>query len=197
MIRRWRSFLTVFVACALVLFALEALLRSNPGERNYEAFTEMVYSPASKSLSPSPDFPLGMTQQPLVAGVVVRGRAPFPFGPGLEEAQRAGRELVNPFAGESGEPDDPAVLARGAEVYGIYCIVCHGADGMGRGSAVLRGMLPPPSFKGAHALEIADGEMFHIVTRGQGNMASYAAQVSADDRWKVIRHIRSLQEPPR
>ena len=206
MIARWRNFVTVFAACALALFMLEAALRSNPRERNYEAFTEMVYSRASESLTPSDALPGGMTQQPIVAGVVVRGRMPFPYGTGLEEAQRAGRELANPFAydpeassdpedpNDPEDPEDPAILARGAEVYRVFCVVCHGADGMGRGSVVMRGMLPPPSFKGAHAIEIADGEMFHILTRGQGNMASYAAQVSPDDRWKVIRHIRTLQE---
>ncbi len=36
--------------------------------------------------------------------------------------------------------------------------------------------------------------MFHILTYGQGKMASYAAQLSEDERWKVIRHVRSLQE---
>lgn len=197
MIARWRTFVTAFAACALALLILQAALRSDPRERNYEAFTEMVYSLASESLTPSDALPGGMTQQPLVEGVIVRGRMPFPFGPGLEEAQRAGRELANPFAYDpeaADDPEDPAILARGAEVYRVFCVACHGADGMGRGSVVLRGMLPPPSFKGAHAIEIDDGEMFHILTRGQGNMASYAAQVSPDDRWKVIRHIRALQE---
>jgi mono/diheme cytochrome c family protein len=198
MIEHSRGFIAIFVVCALALFGLEAVLRSNPRERNYEAFTEMVYSRASESLSASDVLPGGMTQQPIEEGVVVRGRMPFPFGLGLEEAQRAGRELRNPFAPATVDaPLDPAVLARGAEVYRVFCVVCHAADGMGRGSVVMRGMLPPPSFKGAHAIEIADGEMFHILTRGQGNMASYAAQVSADDRWKVIRHIRTLQEVKR
>jgi hypothetical protein len=39
-----------------------------------------------------------------------------------------------------------------------------------------------------------DGQMFHILTHGQGNMASYAGQLLSADRWQVILHIRSLQQ---
>ena len=38
-----------------------------------------------------------------------------------------------------------------------------------------------------------DGQMFHVLTFGQGNMAAYAAQVERDDRWRVIAYIRQLQ----
>lgn len=184
----WKQFVSLVVPVFLVLWALEALLQPNYRERNYEIFTEMVYSKAGETMARSSSLPGQMTQQPVVEGVVVRGQMPFHYGPGPEEAQRAGRELVNPYA------DEPEILARGGELYARFCSVCHGGDGAGQGPVVLRGMLPPPSMQGARALAITDGEMFHIVTMGQGNMASYAAQVSADDRWKVIRYLRSLQE---
>ena len=70
----------------------------------------------------------------------------------------------------------------------------HAGDGSGQGPVVLRGMLPPPSLQAVRAVQMMDGEMFHILTMGQGNMSSYAAQIAAEDRWKVIRHVRSLQE---
>jgi len=35
--------------------------------------------------------------------------------------------------------------------------------------------------------------MFHLLSFGQGNMASYAAQISREDRWKVILYVRELQ----
>ena len=38
-----------------------------------------------------------------------------------------------------------------------------------------------------------DGQLFHILTYGQNNMASYAGQISRDDRWNVIAYVRSLQ----
>jgi hypothetical protein len=36
--------------------------------------------------------------------------------------------------------------------------------------------------------------MFHILTYGQGNMASYAGQLSVEDRWQVLLRVRELQQ---
>jgi hypothetical protein len=54
-------------------------------------------------------------------------------------------------------------------------------------------MLPPPSLKAERAVQMRDGQLFHVITRGQGNMASYAVQVRPEDRWKAILHVRALQ----
>jgi mono/diheme cytochrome c family protein len=40
-----------------------------------------------------------------------------------------------------------------------------------------------------------DGQMFHVLTYGQGNMPSFSAQLSQTDRWSVILYVRALQEP--
>jgi mono/diheme cytochrome c family protein len=170
---------------ALVL-VLRAVLVRDPATPNRDFLPDMAYSPAVKSQS----FRDGVeTDRGLPEGVVPRGQLPFRYGPGPEEAKRAGAELSNPFAA-----GDAAALARGAEVYRVYCAVCHGATGEGDGPVVQRGMIRPPSLLAARAVGIADGEAFHIVTRGQGNMASYASQVAPEDRWKAILHVRVLQK---
>lgn len=171
-------------AMALVL-GLRWVLVRDLSQRNADLFPDMVYSPAAKSQGEVGGEP---TDRPLVAGVVPRGRLPFRYAAGPDEAKRAGAELVNPF-----KADDAAALARGAEVYRVWCSVCHGTTGEGDGTVVLRGMLKPPSLLADRARTIADGEAFHIVTTGQGNMASYAAQVAPEDRWKAILHVRVLQ----
>src|SRR5947209_15863823 len=38
------------------------------------------------------------------------------------------------------------LLLRGRERYDIYCAVCHGKDGYGKGIIVQRGFTPPPSY---------------------------------------------------
>ena len=40
---------------------------------------------------------------------------------------------------------------------------------------------------------LPDGQVFHIISRGQGIMPSHAAQVLPDDRWRVILYLRQLQ----
>jgi len=179
--------MTAVVAVALLL--LQMVLRPDPARKNFEYSPDMAHSRAAESFSDSSALPGEHVEQPLVAGVVVRGRLPLEFGPGPEEAARAGRELSDPLA-----PDDAAALRRGAQLYATFCVVCHDAGGNGQGLAVARGMLPPPSLHGVRAKGIADGELFHILTFGQGNMAPYAAQIEPEDRWKVIRHVRALQK---
>jgi hypothetical protein len=51
----------------------------------------------------------------------------------------------------------------------------------------------PPSLVADHAKGLPDGQLFHIISRGQGLMPSHAAQVLPADRWKVIQYLRSLQ----
>lgn len=184
-----RGYIVIAVLVGLVVFGLRALMRVDHSERNLEIFTEMVYSKAGESNSSSAALPGGLTQQPLVAGVIPRGLMPLRFGTSPEEAQRMGRELTSPFSA-----GDTARLDRGRELYGVYCSVCHDPAGDGQGSVTQRGMLPPPSMHAARALQLSDGELFHILTFGQGNMASYAAQLTREERWEVILHLRALQE---
>ena len=183
------AFLTAAVVVLALVAAAGSLLKADPGRRNLNIFTEMVVSRAAEAFSTSAAFTDGKTLQALPPGVVARGVPRFAYGDGPEEAARAGRELANPL------PADAATLTRGAELFRVYCLPCHDARGGGQGPVVLRGMTPPPSLHGTRATGAADGELFHVLTRGQGtNMASYVAQLSPTERWQVIHHIRALQK---
>ena len=46
--------------------------------------------------------------------------------------------------GDTGGPDDLSLLARGATVYAVNCVSCHGANGDGRGPAA-KALLPRPA----------------------------------------------------
>ena len=179
------TLVAAFVAVGL-LFALRLVLVRDVSQRNADFLPDMAYSPAAKSQGEIGGVP---TDRAVVAGVVTRGRLPLRYGTGPDEAKRAGAELTNPF-----RADDAAALNRGAEVFRIWCSVCHGATGEGDGTVVLRGMAKPPSLFTERARGIPDGEAFHILTMGQGNMASYAVQISPHDRWKAILHVRALQK---
>jgi len=118
-------------------------------------------------------------------GTVPMDHEPFAYGRSTEEAERAGRELSNPYTSS-------ADLARGKQVYEVFCAVCHGAGGQGDGPII--GRFPnPPSLLANRAKTLPDGHLFHIITHGQGIMAPYAVQVRPADRWKAILHIRTLQ----
>ncbi len=39
-----------------------------------------------------------------------------------------------------------------------------------------------------------DGQLFHILTYGQGSMSPMVAQLSRDRRWDVINFVRDMQQ---
>jgi mono/diheme cytochrome c family protein len=108
-----------------------------------------------------------------------------------------GKTLQVPPDGAIPRLADDGHARPGALVYQIYCQPCHGPAGKGDGLVATRGFPPPPSFLADHAIHLTDNQMFQIVTRGQKNMPSYAAQVPPEDRRAAISYVRSLQGGPR
>src|SRR5262249_46448608 len=84
---------------------------------------------------------------------------------------------------------------RGGAVFANFCQVCHGPLGQGNGPVTQGGFPPPASLSADRAVRMKDGQMFHVLTYGQGNMPSFNAQLSQADRWSAILYIRLLQEP--
>lgn len=87
-----------------------------------------------------------------------------------------------------------AALNRGAAVYATFCEICHGPGGAGDGTVARRGFPAPPSLLAEKARNLADGEMFHILTYGRANMPSYRSQIDREDRWRALLHVRRLQQ---
>ena len=85
------------------------------------------------------------------------------------------------------------LLSRGRERYDIYCAPCHDTVGTGKGSAVARGMLQPPTFHDDRVRALRLGEIYGVITDGVRNMPSYAAQVPVEDRWAIAAYVRALQ----
>jgi mono/diheme cytochrome c family protein len=109
----------------------------------------------------------------------------------------AAAALMPGRAGSFAATDDRA-RERGAFVFTNYCQTCHGPEGKGDGPMVKqmvgRGVPPPAALTADKAVQMKDGELFHIITFGQRNMPSQESQLSREDRWKVILHVRSLQQ---
>ena len=184
------NLLLVLVLAGLI--AVQWLLLPDPSRRNWEFLPDMVESPARGAQAPVPALADGtVVDLRPPPGSVAKGFIPLPYAATPEGALLAGKELVNHFP-----EDDPDAAARGAFVYATFCVVCHGAGGHGDGTATRLGVPPPPSLLADHAKEMSDGQIYHVISLGQANMASYASQVTRDDRWRVVNYIRGLQEAP-
>ena len=178
---------TSLFAATLLLLGLNWALQPDAGGRNFEFLPDMAASVPYDTYAANPNFADGMTLRPPVEGTIIRGQMPLHYRASKEDAERAGRELTTPAVA------DARTLARGAFVYATYCETCHGPAGLGDGFVAKRGFPAPPSLLAPRATNMADGQIFHIVTYGQANMPSYASQISRDDRWRTVEYVRKLQ----
>jgi mono/diheme cytochrome c family protein len=179
--RRHRVNIALGVAL-LISIALNWDARRPKLQRNFEYFPNMARAARFNAFEANPNFPDGSTLRLPVPGTIPRGLPPLPPVAATEQP-------VNPFS-----PDDGAAVERGAVVFRHFCTPCHGTDGRGNGVVIEYGFPKPPTLYRATARGLTDIQMFRLLTNGRGNMASYAAQVSRDDRWKVILYVRSLHQ---
>jgi mono/diheme cytochrome c family protein len=84
-------------------------------------------------------------------------------------------------------------ILRGQQRFNIYCTPCHDYTGSGRGMIVQRGFPQPPSLHVDRLRQAPVGHFFDVMTNGFGNMYSYAARVTPEDRWRIAAYIRALQ----
>jgi len=158
-------------------------------QRGREYTPDMTYSVAYDSFAPNPATRNGMTLQTPVRGTIPRGFLPLHYTPTAAEAERAGRELVNPFA------HVPAAVEHGHRQYETFCLVCHGARGQGDGPLVP--LIPnPPAYSSERVRAMPAGRLFHVMTYGSGRMPSYASQIPAGDRWLIATFVHTLQTRP-
>jgi mono/diheme cytochrome c family protein len=90
-------------------------------------------------------------------------------------------------------PLTAALVDRGQERYGIYCIICHGTHGDGDGVVVKRGFPAPPSFHEARLVAAPPKYIVDVITHGHGIMYSYADRVEPADRWAIAAYVKALQ----
>jgi outer membrane protein OmpA-like peptidoglycan-associated protein len=97
-----------------------------------------------------------------------------------------------------------AGLARGKELYEVYCGICHGEKADGNGYLVrdavpakgdLGGKYPaqPTNLTSDEFKAASEGRFYHAIMYGKNVMGSYKDKLSYEERWQVIHHIRKLQ----
>lgn len=143
---------------------------------NFEYFPNMVRTARYNAFEENPNFSDGMTLRAPVPGTIPRGRQPLTD--------------TNPF-----EATDRAAAERGALVFANFCQPCHGADAKGVGPVVQHGFAPPPNLSRGQTQDKTDAQLFDVVTNGVQTMPGYGPQLSREDRWKVILHVRSFKRP--
>ena len=190
------AYLAVLASCADPNREYSPQLKHFEPEVEYTADVDMYRSPSLETYGESSLFKDLMASRTPVEGTVPRGFMPYPFPNTNEGYNLAGETLKNPL------PNSPEIEAEGKELYSKFCVHCHGPEGKGDGTMVKNGKFPPPpsytagvSSGGGKMSELPEGKMFHSITYGRNLMGSHASQLNADERWKIIRYIQTLQKP--
>jgi mono/diheme cytochrome c family protein len=162
---------------------------------------DMDFQPRYGAQAPSPFFQDGRAMRTPPAGTV-------PFG-GADYESDAGSPRENPdflqadssyYRGKQGDAwvtqiplkVDLALLRRGQKGYEIYCAICHGATGSGKGLLTEYGLVGVASITDElHGL-MPVGQYFDAITSGKGRMMPYAPQIKVPDRWAIVAYVRAL-----
>ena len=152
---------------------------------NYQYMPNM-YEPVSyETYSESKAFKNGKEGQLPVAGTINRGFVPYEYPNTTEGYDLAKANLKSPLDSTSVD------FEKGKELYEIYCAICHGNAGNGKGKLVEQGkLLGIPSYADR---VINEGSVYHVMTYGLNSMGSYANQLDQHERWLVSAYVLKLK----
>ncbi len=171
----------------LALFATLLLVGCSKGYGDGWDWERMRKQKRADPFGASPIFPDGKVLQTPPAGTVPADA--IVDNTALTEGTRAGvviRELPVSV--------DSALLARGADRFGIFCTPCHGERGAGGGTVGVN-LKPyePPVLVSPMVAGTPVGALYHIITHGGARMPAFAAQLDVRERWAVVAYLQSLQ----
>lgn len=175
-----------FMAAMLILFVgvslatalhLGVVLESPP-------FNWMTVQPKYAAQSSSNLFADGTAMRKPVSGTIARGYIPYAYPDSPDEAAL---NLINLLL-----PTDE-VLARGQDRYTVFCSMCHGDYGHGKGLMKDKYPAPPSLHSRKLRSEWTDGRIYHVLAVGRNAMPAFQAQLSRSDRWAIVHYLRVLQ----
>ncbi len=89
---------------------------------------------------------------------------------------------------------DSNQMLEAQRLYNINCAICHGENMDAQGPLAVSGKVGGiANLKLDQFIKQPEGQMFHVVTYGKGNMGSYAAQLDRKQRWMVVQYVKSEQ----
>ena len=120
-------------------------------------------------------------------GTVARGHMDedTPFNTGMDGKLYLGKSPVKVTE---------AVLTEGHWRFNTYCSPCHDETGLGKGMVPKRWPAwQPQNLMEDRIVEMADGDLFNVITYGRRTMPPYGYQNRPEDRWAIIAYVRVLQ----
>lgn len=173
----------------MILFGLSIVMTScfDPKEPNYQYMPNMYEPVGYETYAPVPTDALknGKEGQLPAEGSINRGFEVYDYENSTAGYELAKANLKSPVA------STPENLEKAKALFDIYCAICHGTAGDGKGKLVKQEkILGVPSYADR---PITEGSVFHVQQYGLNSMGSYANQMSAHERWLVSAYVMKLK----
>lgn len=177
-----KSLYKIVAVVGLSFMATSCFDKAKP---NYQFFPNMYEAVSYETYSEHNVFKGGVEAQIPAKGSIKRGFVPYEIPNTPEGYALAKATLKSPLDSAAINPD------KAKELYTIYCGICHGDKGDGKGNLVVKEkFLGVPSYADR---EITEGSIFHVVTYGLNSMGSHANQLSQEERWMVSDYVLKLK----
>jgi cytochrome c553 len=173
----------------VVLVMLVGLVSCQKNARpNYQYMPNMYESIGYEAYQESDAFANGVEAQLPAEGTIPRGDfMPYEIEDTNEGFDLAKTTLTSPLDSTSVDYTEGKIL------YDIYCGICHGTKGNGKGKLVEREkILGVPSYDDA-GRGITTGSIYHVIYYGKNTMGSYANQLNETERWQVVAYVEKLK----
>ena len=194
-----RHFLLILGLCVLVVMGVLGKRGHHFRKTSLYIFPDMEWQLKLRPQKDNAFFTNGTTSQLPVPGTIPRS-APFqtangPVYPFEDSPVNTGRVTgTTNFVENNPLPITRQLLERGQQRFQINCSPCHGATADGNGiTKKIGAMAVVANLHDKRIVEMADGELFFVITNGRNLMGAYGANVTVEDRWAVIAYLRALQ----
>ena len=194
-----RYFLAILAVSMVAVVGVLGFRGSHSRKPSLYIFPDMEWQLKLRPQKPNGFFTNGLSSQYHLPGTIARSTplatpagAVYPFEDSpVNTGQLTG---TTNFIENNPLPISAELLQRGRQRFTINCSPCHGALADGNGiTKKIGAMAIVANLHDKRIVEMADGELFYVVSNGRGNMQGYAANVTIADRWAIIAYLRALQ----
>lgn len=196
-----RYFFAIYIAVVIAVVAILGFRGDKSEKTPWMIFPDMDNQPRYKPQATNHYFQDRMNDRPKPAGAVIRGQgwevketfsADFAEDFSDSTVFYEGKNEDGSWATEFPIDVDNATMELGRQKYDIFCKVCHGAAGNGKGITSKYGVIPANLLQQNYH-EMPAGQIFNTITNGKNTMFGYGEKITPEERWAIILYVRALQ----
>ncbi|MFP4352186.1 MAG: c-type cytochrome [Puniceicoccaceae bacterium] len=196
-----RYFFAVFFFSIVATVTILGFRGDSSEKEPWMIFPDMDDQPRYKPQGTNEYFGNRMNDRPRPANTVIRGQewdvkeifdSAFATDEFTATALNEGKNADGSWAEDFPIEVTNSAMELGRKKYEIFCHVCHGAAGDGKGVTSQYGILAS-DLRLEMYRDMAGGEIFNTITHGKNTMYGYGDKLTPEERWAVVLYVRALQ----